>query len=149
MTAPDPADTIDGQPEWDDPDATWVHNLLRDDGDDPWTGAETDNAPAPMTLSELVLVPTYTQSAWERRMVQWLQTGEDAETYLWHNLHKTDETLIYDLLLMLGFERAAHTYMDRAATVTGAVYGSMTAPAAKPKPKRRRPSQARKTTGGT
>jgi hypothetical protein len=121
MNAPDPADTLGGQPEWDEPTAEWVTSLWH------------DPPPTPTTISEaLVLVPAYTQTAWERRMVAWIQNGEDCESYLWHNLHKTDETLIYDLLLMLGFDRAAHEHMTRCGAVTGAVYGSMTAPAAGP-----------------
>ena len=65
--------------------------------------------------------------------------------YLWNNLHKTDEVLVRDLLLMLGYPRAAHAHMA-GGFVTGEIYGALAAP---PKPKRVRPSRARKAaTGG-
>ena len=113
--------------EWDD---DTLASLKDDDG--------------PSTTSELVLVPGYTQSAWDRRQVRQLKAAMDAETYLWDNLHKTDEVLVRDLLLLLGYPRAAHTHMS-TGFVTGAIYGAVATPA---KPKRKRASQARKAVRG-
>ena len=142
---------IDLPDEWDEPTAEWVATLRDDSGDtialrpvwdppDPATGGD-----GPHTTSELVLMPGYTQSAWDRRQVRQLQAADDGEQYLWNNLHKTDEVLVRDLLLMLGYPRAAHAHMA-GGFVTGEIYGALAAP---PKPKRVRPSRARKAaTGG-
>lgn len=127
----------------------WDH-----EADENWVDSLKDDGPA--TTSELVLVPGYTQSAWDRRQVRQLRLAEDAEAYLWANLDKPDDLLVYHLLLMLGYPAAAAAHMSPggAGTVTaadeGTVYAAMLTPApepppaAKPKPKpRRRPSQAR------
>ena len=76
---------IDLPDEWDEPTAEWVATLRDDSGDtialrpvwdppDPATGGD-----GPHTTSELVLMPGYTQSAWDRRQVRQLQAAEDGE----------------------------------------------------------------------
>ena len=103
-------DTLDA--EWDD--ATLAE--LKDDG--------------PHTISELVLVPGYTQSEWDREQVRKLKLIDAAAADMRASQHvKPPEALIYDALLKLecykmaaliypavsGLDELPHRHRDRGA----------------------------------
>lgn len=153
-TTPDPASTLSGT------------LALGELTDDQWLNALHDDTPP---TAELVAVPTYTQSEWDRQAVRWIRHAENGEDYLWANLDKPDELLIYDLLLLTGRHRAARDWAAGAfakdgvyirtgtglapvdVIIEGEIRYAEVTPApkpVKPAPKRRRPSQARKTIAG-
>ena len=122
----DPADTA----EWDNPQ-DWSSDLseLRD------APEETAELVPAKTMSELVLVADFTQSAWDRRIARQLRQAEECETYLRDNVGTLpDAILIRNCLRHLGYDRAVKANLAEEMPAVGPVYLSMVAPE-KPAPK--------------
>ena len=134
--------------EWDTKDWTEDLSELREDPAPPPVPAIL----VPATTGELVLVPGYTQSAWDRRIARQLHQAELCETYLEDNVGRLpDVILVRNCLQFLGYDRAAARFLDEVmppapTTEDGPVYGALVTPKpALPAPKTPRRKPVRKT----